>query len=142
MKKGEDYTGISVCFFCHDGNGEYVLTKRSVNCRDEHERWDFGSGGLDVHDTVEDTLRREIREELCTEVLSYEFLGYRDAHREHNGVKTHWLVLDFKVLVHRLSVQIGEPNKFDALEWFPIDALPTPLHSQLPHALSEYRARL
>jgi len=33
----------------------------------------------------------EIKEEYCTDVLGFDFLGYRDVHREHNGKKTHWI---------------------------------------------------
>ena len=63
MKKGEDYTGVTIVYFCHDGNGNFLLNKRSENCRDEHNTWDPGGGGLDFDDTVENTLRKEIKEE-------------------------------------------------------------------------------
>jgi 8-oxo-dGTP diphosphatase len=142
MKKGVDYPGVSIIFFCHDGEGNYVFSKRSENCRDEQGRWDCGGGGLDVHDTVEGTLKKEIAEELCTEVLDYEFLGYRDVHREHEGVKTHWVALDFKVLVDREKVKNGEPHKFEELAWFTIDNLPQPLHSQISVALNLHKGKL
>jgi 8-oxo-dGTP diphosphatase len=131
MKKGEDYIGVTVSFFCHDGKGEFVLTKRSTNCRDEHGRWDFGGGGLELHDTIENTIRKEIQEELCTDVRSYEA-----------GRKTHWLSLDFKVLIDRSMVKNGEPHKFDEIGWFTLDALPSPLHSQAPIELELYGEKL
>lgn len=142
FKKGVDHTGVAVIFFCHDGEGNYVLSKRGENCRDEKGRWDCGGGGLDVHSTVEETLRKEIKEELCADILETEFLGYRDVHREHEGEKTHWVALDFKVLVDRSKVQNGEPHKFDEIGWFRIDALPEPLHSQIPKMLEEYHSKL
>src|SRR3989344_6592863 len=132
MKKGEDYVGVAIVYFCHDGQGDIVFSKRGKNCRDEHDRWDIGAGGLELGDTVEDTLRKEIKEEYCTEVLQYEFLGYRDVHSEHLGKETHWVALDFKVLVDKEKVKNGEPHKFDAVEWFTIYNLPSPLHSQVP----------
>lgn len=130
MKKGEDYVGVTLSFFCHDGKGNFILAKRSTNCRDEHGRWDFGGGSVEHGDTVEERLRQEIKEEYCTDVLSFEFLGYRDIHREHDGKQTHWISLDFKVLVDPAQVRNGEPHKFDDLGWFTLDALPSPLHSQ------------
>jgi ADP-ribose pyrophosphatase YjhB (NUDIX family) len=139
MKKREDYTGISIIFLCHDGSGNFLFNKRSVNCRDEHGRWDCGGGGLDFGDSVEDTLRKEIREEYGTEVSSYEFLGYRDVHREHGGAKTHWITLDFKVLVDKGMVKNGEPHKFDEVEWFTLDNLPTPLYSQWSNFFEKYK---
>ncbi|MDQ5950165.1 MAG: 8-oxo-dGTP diphosphatase [Patescibacteria group bacterium] len=142
MKKGQDFTGVSVVYFCHDGKGNVLLNKRGENCRDEKGVWDCGGGGLEFGDKVEETLKKEIAEEYCTDVLGFEFLGYRDVHREHGSQKTHWIALDFKVLVDREKVSNGEPHKFDEVCWFPISALPTPLHSQLPHFLEKYKGRL
>lgn len=142
MKKGEDYTGVTIVYLCHDGNGNILLSKRSKNCRDEHGKWDPGGGGLEFSDTVENTLRKEIKEEYGTDVLDYEFLGYRDVHREHEGKKTHWIALDFKVLVDKDKVSNGEPHKFEAVEWFSLSNLPEPLHSQFPNFLNLYQERL
>jgi ADP-ribose pyrophosphatase YjhB (NUDIX family) len=142
MKKGVDFTGVTVVFFCHDGQGNFVLAKRSMNCRDEHGCWDCGGGAIEFGDTVEKTLIDEIKQEYCTEVLKAEFLGFRDVHREHDGVPTHWIALDFKVLVDRSKVANGEPHKFDALEWFRLDALPENLHSQFPNFFRLYLDKL
>ncbi|MEA3272582.1 MAG: NUDIX hydrolase [Patescibacteria group bacterium] len=142
MKKGFDYTDVALVYFCHDGKGNFVMNKRSVNCRDEYGCWDHGGGGLDFGLTIEQTLRKEIKEEYCTDVLNYEFLGYRDVHREHKGSKTHWVALDFKVLVDPQKVKNGEPHKFDALSWFTLDTLPDKTHSQFPKFLELYKSKL
>lgn len=127
MKKGEDYVGVTVVYFCHDGDGNFLMNYRSDKCRDEHWKWDPGGGGLEHGDTVELTLRKEIGEEYCTDVLDVHFLGYRDVHREHDGKKTHWIALDHLVRVDRAKVQNGEPHKFAEIGWFRFDALPQPL---------------
>lgn len=142
MKKGVDYPGVTIVFLCHDGQGNYLLNKRSKNCRDEHGHWDPGGGGLEFGDRIETTLKKEIQEEYCTDVLEYEFLGYRDVHRTNKGVATHWIALDFKVLVDRSQVKNGEPHKFEELGWFALEDLPSPLHSQFPKALKQYKNRL
>lgn len=142
MHKGEDFTGVTIVYLCHDGKGNVLLGKRSKNCRDEHGRWDIGGGGLEFGDKVEDTLRKEIKEEYGTDVLDYEFLGYRDVHREQNGKKTHWIALDFKVLVDPEKVKNGEPHKFDEVKWFKIEDFPEPLHSQLPAFLKNYKDKI
>src|SRR5436190_22133502 len=101
MINGIDYIGVGVVYFCHDGQGNCVMAKRGENSRDEKNRWDIGGGGMEFGDTPESTLRKEIAEEYGTNVLSFEYLGFRDVHRIHEGKPTHWIALDFKVLVDR-----------------------------------------
>ena len=142
LVKGVDYTGISIVYLCHDGKGNIIMAKRSKNARDEQGRWDIGGGGLELHDTVENTLKKEIKEEYGTDVLEFEFLGYRDVHRENKGVATHWIALDFKVLIDPKKVKNGEPHKFDEIAFFRFDNLPTPTHSQFPQFLKQYKQKL
>ena len=142
MQKGVDYIGVTTVYFCHDGAGNFVMARRSHNARDEQGRWDIGGGGLEYGMKVEDSLRKEIKEEYCADVLDFEFLGYRDVHREHNGVKTHWIALDFKVLVARDQVVIGEPHKFDVIGWFTLETIPEDSHSQFPEFLRLHRHKL
>ena len=142
MKKGFDFTGVSIVYFCHDGNGNVLLSKRNQNCRDEHGCWDQGGGGLKFGEKVENGLQREIQEEYCADIIESEFLGFRDVHREHNGQKTHWIALDFKVKLNKDAVKNGEPEKHDEIKWFPFELLPEPLHSQLPHFLNIYKNKL
>jgi len=141
-KKGVDFTGITIVFMCHDGKGNVLMGKRSQQCRDEQGRWDIGGGSLEFGHKVVDTLKREIKEEYCTDLIDYEFLGYRDVHRDNNGQQTHWIGLDFKVHVDRTKVQIGEPHKIDEIGWFPLDKLPGNCHSQFPRFLEKHKDKL
>ena len=142
MKKGIECIGVSVVYFCHDGAGNVLLAKRSENSRDEKGRWDIGGGAVEFGENIEETVKKEIKEEYSTDVQKLEFLGFRDVHREHGGVPTHWVALDFKVLVDRSMAKIGEPHKFDDLGWFTLSALPSPIHSQLPTFLEKYKDAL
>lgn len=141
MKKGVDYTGVAVAFFCHDGSGNYLVAKRSKNARDEHERWEPGGGGIEHSERAEDTVRREIKEEFNLDALEIEFLGYRDVLRVMNDVPTHWMLLDFRVLVDPTKVKIAEPHMIDEIRWVSPDAIPEPLHSQFPIFLQKYKDR-
>lgn len=141
MEQGIDYIGTTVVFFCHDGQGNYLLSKRSVNCRDEHGCWDPGGGGVDFGEKVEDVLRREIKEEYCADILEFEEIGFLDVHRKHAG-RTHWIALLYRVLVDPKQVANGEPHKFDEIGWFTLDNLPNQLHSQFPVVLQKYGKKL
>ncbi len=142
MIKGIDYTGVAIVYFCHDGKGNFVMSKRNNNARDEHGRWDIGGGGLEFGDTVEHTIRKEVKEEYCTDVLSYEYLGFRDVHRVREGKPDHWVALDFKILIDPKKVKNGEPHKFDDVKLFRFETLPDPVHSQFPTFLKLYKKKL
>lgn len=142
MKKGQDFTGVCIVYYCHDGAGNFVMHKRNSNCRDEHGAWDVGGGGVDFGEKIEEALCREIMEEYCTDVINVQFLGFRDVHREHQGMKTHWIALDYKVLVDRDKVSNGEPHKHDDVSWHTLEKCPTPLHSQLSTFFLNYKKQL
>lgn len=140
MRKGVDFAGIAVVFFCHDGNGNYLFNLRSENCRDEHGRWDVGGGGKKLHEHAEDALRRELAEEYCVEPIELEEIGFRSNQRvEPDGTKTDWVHLDYKILIDPEKVRNGEPQKAIRLEWFCLDKLPQNLHSCLPEAFEKYK---
>jgi 8-oxo-dGTP diphosphatase len=142
LKKGEDHIGVTIVYYCHDGKGNVLMAQRSTNSRDEHDRWDIGAGAVEFGERVEDVLRREIMEEYLTDVLDFEFLGFRDVHRIHRDKPTHWIALDFKVLVDSAKVGNGEPHKHQAVQWFPKNDYPENTHSQWPYFLEKYKERL
>ncbi len=142
MNKGFDFIGLSVVYFCHDGKGNVVFGHRNDNTRDERGRWDIGGGGVEFGDSLETTLRKEIKEEYCTDILSYEFLGYREVFREIDGKKSHWIAMDFKVLIDPAMVGVGEPHKFYDVKLFTLENMPSPIHSQLPIFLEKYKDKL
>ncbi len=142
MKKGVDFIGITVSYVCHDGKGNYLMNKRSKNCRDEHGAWDLGGGSLEIGETVEDCLKKELKEEYGVEPISHNFLGYLDVFRTMNEVKTHWVSLEFLVLVDPAQVINGEPHKFDEIGWFKLDNLPSPLHSAFSSVMEKFKDKL
>ncbi len=141
--KGISFTGITTVFFCHDGKGKLFLTKRSKNTRDEHGRWDPGGGGLKHGQSVEDNMRRELKEEYNVEPLTSEFIGYFDAFRSTpEGEPTHWLAMCFSVKVDPAKININEPEMVDDHGWFNLDELPEPLHSQFENFINKHGAKL
>lgn len=142
--KGIDYPGICVVFLCHDGRGNIVMNRRSINTRDEHGKWDIGGGGLKLGEKIEDCLAREIKEEYCADIIHHEFMGYRDVHRTHDSKPTHWIALDFLVHINRSQVAIGDPHKMDEIAWFSLDNLPPDeeRHSQAPHFWELYEPQI
>lgn len=130
LLKGIEHIGVYVGAIVHDGNGNVLLTKRGIKARDERGHWDICGGALEFGETIEVALRRELKEEICTQALSTGFLVFHDVHRIINGLKTHWLAVVYEARVNPTHVKIGEPDKIADLGWFQSKTLPSPLHSQ------------
>ncbi|PYC77402.1 RNA pyrophosphohydrolase [Streptomyces tateyamensis] len=125
---------VSVVFLCHDGTGRFLLARRAPAARDEPGRWDCGAGGLEFGEGFEQAVAREVREEYTAEPRRVTVLGVRNVLRGA-PVDSHWVAVVCLAEVDPAEVAIGEPDKFDALDWFTADALPAPLHSQLAATL-------
>jgi 8-oxo-dGTP diphosphatase len=141
LRRGIDFIGVSCSFVCHDGNGKVLMHKRSQNCRDEQGRWDNGGGAHEFGDTIEETIKREIKEEYGADSLNLQFIKVYDAHRRlDNDTPTHWVVILYAVQVDPAKVTNNEPSKIDDIGWFTMDSLPKPLHSQSLHSLQSVKA--
>ncbi|MET9022803.1 NUDIX domain-containing protein [Actinopolymorpha sp. NPDC004070] len=79
-------------------------------------------------------MAREVKEEYATDARAVTTLGVRNVLR--GEPVSHWVAVLFAV--EPGTVEIGEPHKFDALGWFPLDALPSPRHSQLDDTLEMF----
>jgi len=134
MKKGFDYIGVTIGYIAHDGNGQYLMSKRSSQSYDERGTWDFGGGWIEFGELAEDCVKREVKEELGVDILNIEYLGYLDVFREKENKKHHIISLEFKVLVDRSLVVNNEPHKFEMIDWFNINALP----KELPSFMNQY----
>lgn len=142
MKKGFDYIGACVCFYCHDGDGNYLFHKRGQNCRDEQGVWDCGAGGIKHGETIVEAVKREVAEEYGVESIKIEELGHSDVFRTIDDKQSHWIAFRFKVLVDRNMVVNNEPEMHEELGWFKIGNLPEPLHSQIPKEIVRFKDKL
>ncbi|GAC1370740.1 MAG: hypothetical protein NVSMB39_3930 [Candidatus Saccharimonadales bacterium] len=131
MLRGVDHIGVSASFIVHDGQGNILLQKRGEQSRDERGKWDVGGGAIEFGESVDEAVRREIKEELLAEPLEIKFLTAYDAHRPlDDGTPTHWIAIMHTVQVDPAAVGIGEPHKIAEIGWFTSKNLPAPLHSQ------------
>ncbi len=138
MKPGVDYIGISTPFYCHDGENNFLLHKRSQQCRDEVGKWDPGSGQLEFGLTPEENVLKEVTEEYGCQGKILEKLPAHSIFRMHNNQPTHWLAIPFFILVNREEVKINDPLKIDEIGWWRLDKLPQPLHQGFSFTFNNY----
>jgi len=140
MNPGFDYIGISTSFICHDGEGRFLLGKRSKNCRDEHGTWEFGGGKLEFGATLEENVLRELKEEYgCGGVID-QSLPAVTLFRKVGDTKTHWITFPFFVRVSREEARLNEPESMDEIGWFRLRELPRPLHSGVHTILTTHES--
>ncbi|MCL4364570.1 NUDIX hydrolase [Patescibacteria group bacterium] len=137
MRPGIDFIGVSVSFFCHDGK-EFLLHKRSDKCRDERGHWDFGGGRLEIGETLEKAVLREVMEEYGVKGFIEKQLPAHSLLRQEKRTRTHWLIITFIVKVDRSKVVIGVPEKMSELGWFNLNQLPHPMHTGAVYTLKHY----
>ena len=134
MKQGVDFVGIFVSGICHDGEGNVLYMHRTEKARDEQNKWNIGAGGtLEVGETLETCLAREVKEETDADIKEKEYIGHREIFREKDGITSHWIGHYFKVLVDRTQVKIVE-DLHDSLLWQSFHEMPSPMISHYDQA--------
>ena len=135
MKAGEDFIGVNVSFYCHDGEGNLLLHKRSQKTRDEQGIWDCDGGGLGFRERLRDGVLREVEEEYGCKGTIDEQLPAFSSLRSYKGKDLHWLNNSFIVKVNRAEVSNKDPEKIEELGWFRLNEFPSPLHPAITIAM-------
>lgn len=103
--------------------GKYLFCQKPKDVGPYPNTWHLVGGGVDMeNESVEEALRREIREETSLEVDNVERLGFdEDTTTNKHGEMTHYVFL-----IHHVQYKSGEvvPND-DIVEaqWFEKEAL-------------------
>ncbi len=108
------------CVFIEDN--KILLQKRT-----DDGTWAFHGGSLDLGETFEDCLKRELKEELNIELLEYKlidiFSGSFLRHIYPNGDETY--SIDVLYLVTKYKGEITpDKDEVEEVRWFPLDNLP------------------
>jgi len=138
MLPGLDYTGISVVFYCHDGNNNFLFQKRSQHCRDQKGTWDCGGGKLEFGESPQEALMRELKEEYgCSGQIEI-ILPPISFLEKFDQQDKHWIVLPHIVRVNREEVKICDERSIEEIGWFKLASLPQPLHISIKKELELY----
>jgi mutator protein MutT len=101
------------------------LARRGPGARNEAGRWEFPGGTVEFGETLEETVRREFREEYGMEVEVTGLLGVADHLLPEEG--QHWVSVSYAARHVGGVPEIREPGKCTEIGWFDADALPEPL---------------
>ncbi len=126
MKPGIDYIGISVGALILNTKGEILLCKRSQKAKNERGCWEAPGGAVEFGETLIHAIKREMKEELGIELVISKQLPAAD----HILLKEHQHWVPSSLVCHiqgNKKPVIMEPEKCDAIGWFSLKKLPSPL---------------
>lgn len=96
--------------------GEILLLHRNTP---ERQQWEIPGGKIDDGETAEQTVIRELQEELCVTVAIDSKLGEKEFTEDGHTMSYTW----FAVRVMEGMPQIGEPHRHDAIGFFSVASL-------------------
>ncbi len=126
MRKGIDYIGVSVGALFTNKRGEIFLSKRSKHARNQKGCWETPGGAVDFGEKREDAIKREMKEEFGIDIEIIKELQTIDELLLKE--KQHWVATIYTARIRgNRKPKILEPQKCDAIGWFSLDKLPSPL---------------
>jgi 8-oxo-dGTP diphosphatase len=113
---GKDVIGVGMGALIFNQDGKLLLTKRGPQAKNERGKWEIPGGSLEFGETLEQGLKREIREELGIEIQVGEMLQLCDHIIPEEG--QHWVSPTYICQIVSGVPTIMEPEKCDQIGWF------------------------
>lgn len=121
MRKGIDHIGVGVGAIIFNERGEVFLAKRGREARNERHLWEFPGGSVELWETLEQALLREIAEEYGFQIAVVRLLDVVDHLLPEEG--QHWISPTFLCRYKGGSPSIREPLKCESIGWFAVDSI-------------------
>ena len=140
MKRGIDYIGVSVGVMLFNEKGELFLSKRGQGAFNERGCWETPGGAVELNESLECAVKREIKEEYDIDFdILEQFPAENHLIPEENQ---HWVSTTFLARINLVkNPKIMEPEKCEAIGWFALDKLPSPLSIITQLDLERYLAK-
>ena len=84
--------------------------------------WAIPGGKVEQYEQLEETIKRELKEELDIEVKVVELIGNIEDISEQDA--SHWIMPAYRVAIVDGIVTNLEPEKHEQLMWFSLNTLP------------------
>lgn len=133
MEPGVDFVGVGVGALIFK-DGKALMFLRTDKCRNNRGKWSIPGGMMEPFETMEEALKREVKEETGLDVVKPMMLSLR----EHRFDGQHWITIVY------LCTAEGEPenlekDKHEKMEWLDIEKLPGNTAQPSVDAIAAYK---
>jgi len=118
-RAGKDHIGVGVGALIFNDEGHLLLSLRGKKTKNERGKWEIPGGIVEFGETIEQALRREIREELDVEVEVTEMLQL--CNHIIPDEKQHWVSPTYICKIIKGEPKVLEPEKCDRIGWFSLE---------------------
>ena len=140
MKKGIDFIGIGCGALIVNDKNQVLLLRRTEKCQGGMKGiWSRPGGTVEFGETVEQAIKREIKEELNIDVELFGPKRYYNDIREEDGIKKHWLACGCFAKIISGKLKNLEPEKHDKVEWFDLNNLPENIVEYTQVSIEEFK---
>lgn len=137
MKKGKDFIGVGVGAVILNNRNEILLLLRMKE--PEQGYWTIPGGTVEMFESIEDAIIREVKEEVNLEVKIDRLLGVTNHIIKDKSI--HWVAPAFLVKVVGGELHNNELNKHKKMKWFALNNLPDNITLTTEKALDYYIKR-
>lgn len=119
IKIGADVIGFGVGAFIFNDENKVLLTLRGEHAKNEVGKWEIPGGSIEFGETIEQAIKREIKEELGIEIEVKRMLQLADhlIPDEHQ----HWISPTYICAIVSGTPEIKEPLKCEKIGWFTLE---------------------
>lgn len=135
MEIGKDYIGVGCGAFILNDKNELLLLQR--NKAPEKGYWSIPGGKLEMFETFEEAVKREIKEEVDVNIDIIDMLGLCDHIIKEE--QKHWVAPSYLCKIAKGDAKNMEPLKHLELRWFSLEQLPTNITIPTKYALKCYK---
>lgn len=143
MKRGKDYIGVGCgALIVNDKNQVLLLLRTNKSQGGGGNLWSRPGGTVDFGETVEQAIKREIKEELDIDIELFGPKSYYNDIREEFREKKHWVACGCFARIIKGELKIMEPAKHEKVEWFDLDKLPENIIQYTKESIEDFRRYL
>ena len=127
------------CLIIGDGNGNILLQKRA-----DDGTWGYHGGAVEIDESVEDALRREVKEELNIEPKDIELLGIYSGPAYHHVYPNgdHVSAIDIVYTCRRYTGETAlQEDEVTQLAWFNRENLPENISDNHKQPILDYLSK-